>query len=254
MRSFAAAVGLFSVLPVRGLDDVDRGHARGAMLAFPWLGALLGAIAGAVGGVAAWQQVPLLGPVLALATLAALTGALHLDGVADTADGLGSRKPAAEALSIMRRSDIGPMGVVTLVFVLGIQAMALASVPGPAWVPFAALTAAAMVSRLTVTVATVGNRFARDSGFGALFRAVTPRAGAIVDALLVAGALAGLGLLAAGPRGALVFAVAAAVAALVAWGWGAHLLRRLGGWTGDTFGSLIEITATVFLVGVALGL
>ena len=40
MRSFAAAVGLFSVLPVRGLDDVDRGHARGAMLAFPWLGAL----------------------------------------------------------------------------------------------------------------------------------------------------------------------------------------------------------------------
>ena len=76
MRSFAAAVGLFSVLPVRGLDDVDRGHARGAMLAFPWLGALLGAIAGAVGGVAAWQQLPLLGPVLALATLAALTGAL----------------------------------------------------------------------------------------------------------------------------------------------------------------------------------
>jgi len=56
--------------------------------------------------------------VLVLATLAAVTGAMHLDGLADTADGIGSRRPAEEALTIMKRSDIGPMGVAALVLVL----------------------------------------------------------------------------------------------------------------------------------------
>ena len=119
MRALLAAVGLFTVIPVRPFD-VDRRAASRAMAALPVLGLLLGLAAGAVAGLLGWLTSPLLGAVVGLALLAWLTGALHLDGVADTADGLGSRKPADEALAIMRRSDIGPMGVVVLVFVLGI--------------------------------------------------------------------------------------------------------------------------------------
>ena len=64
--------------------------------------------------------------MLAIGVLAALTRGLHLDGLADLADGLGSRKPAGAALDIMKRSDIGPFGVLTIVLILLIQAAALA--------------------------------------------------------------------------------------------------------------------------------
>ena len=62
----------------------------------------------------------------ACAVPAALTRGLHLDGLADTADGLGSGKPAEDALRIMKQSDIGPFGVITLVFALLAQVAALA--------------------------------------------------------------------------------------------------------------------------------
>ena len=72
-----------------------------------------------------WHAGPLLGSALAVITLAVLTRGLHLDGLADTADGLGSRRPAAGALEIMRRSDIGPFGVAVLVLTLLLQVTAL---------------------------------------------------------------------------------------------------------------------------------
>ncbi|MGK5554842.1 adenosylcobinamide-GDP ribazoletransferase [Actinomadura kijaniata] len=110
------------------------------MLLAPATGLLVGGAAALVllaGGAAGLS--PLLGAALAVAASAALTRALHLDGLADLADGLGSGKPAAEALAIMKRSDIGPFGVVTLLLALVIQVAALASAPDA---PVAALVAA----------------------------------------------------------------------------------------------------------------
>ena len=97
----------------------------------PLVGAGLGAAAAGVGQVADWwTRSPLISATAAIATLAALTRALHLDGLADTADGLGSGKPAAEALDIMKRSDIGPFGVVTLILVLAVQISSLTAAYG----------------------------------------------------------------------------------------------------------------------------
>ena len=95
----------------------------------------------------------LLGAAVAVALLAALTGGLHLDGLADTGDGLGSRRPAADALAIMRRPDIGPLGVVTLVLVLLIQVTALATVPR-GWPAVAALVLAVVTGRVAAVLAT----------------------------------------------------------------------------------------------------
>ncbi|MEU5422924.1 adenosylcobinamide-GDP ribazoletransferase, partial [Streptomyces sp. NPDC020667] len=121
------AFGTLTVLPVR-VTRWDRGAARGGMLAAPLAGLAVGTVAGAVG-----LLFLLLGagaPVAAVATVAVpavLTRALHLDGLADVADGLGSGKPAEDALRIMKRSDIGPFGVVTLLLALLGQVAALAS-------------------------------------------------------------------------------------------------------------------------------
>ncbi|MYR56245.1 adenosylcobinamide-GDP ribazoletransferase, partial [Streptomyces sp. SID625] len=76
---------------------------------------------------------PLLAAVVTAAVPAVLTRGLHLDGLADTADGLGSGKPAADALRIMKQSDIGPFGVITLLFVLLAQVAALTQAYADSW-------------------------------------------------------------------------------------------------------------------------
>lgn len=254
MRGFVAALGLFTVLPVPPVAEIDRRLASRAMIAFPWVGLLLGVIGGALlWGVAASGAGHTLAAVLAVAAVAGLTGALHLDGLADTADGLGSRKPADEALAIMRKSDVGPMGVVALALTLLVDVAALSSLAELGGVlAGGTLAVAAMAGRAVVTVATVSRASARRQGFGALFIGATSRVSAAVTWVAVTGVSAAVGALARGLGGAAVFACAAAAAGATGALWAAHLRRRLGGMTGDVFGSIVEVTQTAFLVCVAV--
>lgn len=249
MRGLRAAVGMFTVLPAGRGAEFDETLAPRVMAAFPWVGLLVGSLSGAVLWLAGLVAPGWLPAVLGVAVLAALTGALHLDGVADTADGLGSRRPAAEALVIMRRSDIGPMGVVALVLVLLLQMGALGG-PEP-YVAGPALAAAAMAGRLAVVHASRGPG-ARSSGFGALFTGATSWFSMSLNTAAVALVTGGLGFLAGGAAGAAVFVGALAGAVVVGWLWSRYLAGRFGGMTGDTFGSVIEMTQTALLVLVSL--
>jgi adenosylcobinamide-GDP ribazoletransferase len=198
---------------------------------------------------------PLTAAVLAVAALAALTRGLHLDGLADLADGLGSGKPAPVALEIMRRSDIGPFGTVTLVLTLLIQVAALAHAEaagdgrGPA-----ALIAAVVTGRLALTWACRrGVTAARREGLGALV-AGTVRPGWAVGITLtvLTAAIAVSAVVIGEPFGwMLPLAVAAGLAA--AFVLQRHAVRRLGGITGDVLGALIETAASVTLVVAAMG-
>lgn len=253
LHALHAAVSLFTWVPMPPVS-IDRATARGAILAFPWVGLGAGAAAGLVAGaVGALGGGGLLAAASGLATLAGVTGAMHLDGVADTADGLGSRKPADEALALMKRSDIGPMGVATLVLVLLVDAAALASphLAGDA-LPVT-LACMPMVGRVSALAGT-GRwaRSARPGGFGALFAGVTSARALILDSLAVLAAVGLIGGLIRGLSGAALLTLAALVAWAVGYGWQRHLQRRLGGLTGDTFGSLIEVAQLVFVVVAAL--
>ncbi|WP_246099713.1 adenosylcobinamide-GDP ribazoletransferase [Tessaracoccus rhinocerotis] len=251
MRALLAALGTFTVLPAPH-TEIDRDGAGRMMAALPWVGLVVGGLAALVVWLTGLTGAGWLPAVLGVAALAVLTGALHLDGVADTADGLGSRRPAVEALAVMRRSDIGPMGVVTVLFVLLLDVAALASLAGSSqWAAPSALAAAAMVGRLGVVHAS-GGTAARSGGFGALFTGVTSPAAAVTNTVAVLLVSAAAGLLADGWRGAAVFAGSAVAALAAAWLWHRHLDRRLGGMTGDTFGSLVELGQAVFLVLTAL--
>lgn len=252
--AWRTALSLFTVLPVGGSADLGEGEAAAAVLWFPVVGLLLGGIGAgvmlAVGAGGASGARRLLGAVLAVALLAVATGGLHLDGLADTADGLGSRRPAEQALDIMRRSDVGPMGVAALVLMLLIQVAALAAVPRTS-LAAAALVLAAVTGRVAVVLST-GYPAARPGGFGALVAGRTSGPDRMLSAVLLCCAVAAAGLAAGG--WALAFrGLAATVAGLLAGGllqlvtW-----RRLGGLTGDVFGAIVEVSTAATLVACAL--
>jgi adenosylcobinamide-GDP ribazoletransferase len=227
-----------------GAAALDRRVVATAMYLAPVVGLALGGIAaGVLIGCRAGHTGSLLAAVLTIALLAALTRALHLDGLADTADGLGSRLPAAQALAVMKRSDIGPFGVVTLVLTLLVQVSALAQAER-AGRGTLGIVVAAVVARLAMTLACRrGVPSARPSGLGALVAGtVHPAAAAALALLAVAGA-AVLGT---------TYAVAVAVGLACSLLLTALAVRRLGGVTGDVLGAAAELAMTACLLVIAI--
>lgn len=256
MIAVRLTVAMFTVLPVPPSwhGDATRRRAGAALRWLPLVGAALGGLAGLpmAAVLARDHTAGLLAAVLGIGTLALASRGLHLDGLADTADGLGSRAPAERALEIMRRSDIGPFGVITLVLVLLVDVTALATVAGGhTWRGAAALAVAAATGRLAVVHAALpGVRAARASGFGALVAgAASPAVAAGLTGAVLAG---GAGLAATTGASPIGWPVAQAVALAVAFGLRVHTTRRLGGVTGDVFGALVECATAATLVGLAL--
>ncbi|MFF7727847.1 adenosylcobinamide-GDP ribazoletransferase [Streptomyces sp. NPDC008001] len=247
------AFGTLTVLPVR-LTRWDRPAARGGMLAAPLAGLAVGAAAAAAGSaLLALGSGPLLAAVAAVAVPAVLTRGLHLDGLADVADGLGSGKPADDALRIMKQSDIGPFGVVTLLLVLLAQVAAVsgAYAVSPVRGTLAVLTAA-VTARCALTLACrPAVPAARPEGLGAAVAgAVAPR-GALAATVVVLASCAAWGAL-LGPYGPLRTAAAAVAGLLCAELLLRRCVRRFGGVTGDVFGALAETAATAVLVALTL--
>ncbi|MFF5956860.1 adenosylcobinamide-GDP ribazoletransferase [Streptomyces luteogriseus] len=248
------AFGTLTVIPVR-VTRWDREAARGGMLCAPLAGLAVGAAAAGLGLV-----LLLLGagaPLAAVATVAVpavLTRGLHLDGLADTADGLGSGKPAEDALRIMKQSDIGPFGVITLVLVLLAQVAALAQAYDASWARGAcAAVVSATLARLTLTLAArAGVPAARPEGLGAAVAGVVPPRRAAVAAVAVAGGAAAAGAL-LGPYDTVRTVLAVLLSLAAAEALLRHCTRRFGGVTGDVFGGLAETAATTALVVLSLG-
>ncbi len=241
-------------------EPLPRATAGAAMAWAPAVGLLLGVIAAAV-LITADHPLgagPLTGSVLAVIALALLTRGLHLDGLADLADGLGSGKPRAAALDIMRRSDIGPFGTVTLVLtvLLQVAALAHAEASGDGRGPAAVITAA-VTGRLALTWACRhGVPAARPEGLGVLVAGtVRPVIPAVLTLALLAAAATAVAVSAAVLGEPLGWSLPLAVAAGLLAGFAVerHAVARLGGITGDVLGAIIEIAATVSLVVAAMG-
>jgi adenosylcobinamide-GDP ribazoletransferase len=237
------ALTTLTVLPLRP-GPVDRRAAAVAMSLAPAVGVALGAVAGGIGFALHLAQAPaLLCGVAVVATMAALTRGLHLDGLADTADGLGAY--GDRALAVMKSPDVGAFGVVSVVLALlagSAAAAALADTP-------AAIAIAAAASRLAVTWACRrGVPAARRDGLGALVAGtVPPWALALGTAAVVVGAVVAV------PGRAWQGPVAVVVGLALSVGLVKHTLRRFGGITGDVLGAAVEVTFVATLVGLTLG-
>lgn len=235
------ALTTFTVLPVRA-GRIDRAVARSAMVLAPVVGVALGALLGGLALLARLAGAPPL--LLAVAVVAAgvlATRALHLDGLADTVDAFGSYAGPERALAIMKRSDIGPFGVVALVLVLGAQVAAVAAVAHrPPLSVLATLAVAAGTGRLAVTLSCRrGVPAARPDGLGALVAGTVP-----VWSVPVAGVVLAVAGLAADPGRRWLGPVAVVAGLAAGYVLTRRATRRFGGVTGDTLGAALELAGT----------
>lgn len=245
MNRFLVAIAFLTRLPFPRSGALDAWAVGRASLLFPAVGLLLGGAQAAALHVMAARLPATLAAVLAVALDAALTGALHLDGLADTADGFGGGRDREHALAIMRDHAVGAFGATALVLVLAVKVAALAALASAGawrWIPLAP----ALARWVPVALARALPYARAGEGLG---RTVTDGAGAfeLAGATLVAvGAAVGL----AGVRG--ILALCAVVGFTL--GHGLACRRCIGGVTGDTMGAAVELAESLALVaGVALG-
>jgi adenosylcobinamide-GDP ribazoletransferase len=243
------ALSLFSIAPVRARGTGRRAAARALVLA-PVVGLLIGGIvACVVAGLLALGAPPLLAGTAGVAAGAGLTRGLHLDGLADLADGLGSYGGPERMLAVMKDPSTGAFGVITLIVALGAQAAALPAVVGRGPWGIVAVAVAVAAGRASFTwCARRSVGAAAPGGLGALVAGSQPAAVPLVWGLVLAAAslVAVPGRLWLGP-------VAVVIAALAAVALARHAIRRLGGVNGDVFGGVCEVTVTTALAVLALG-
>ena len=244
------AASLLTVLPVRlGADvTVDRALAGWAIGFSPLVGVGLGAFgAGLLAGLWLIGAPALLAGLLVVGALALVTRGMHVDGLADTADGLGCYGPPERALAVMKDGGAGPFGVVALIVVLGAQAASLAALAesGRWWAAGLAIAAGRVAF---VWGCRRGVVAARPEGFGALVAGTQPIPVAVAWWMVAA---AGAAFVVPGRWWQGLAAVV--VAALAVAGLSVHTRRRFGGLVGDVLGAGCELTVTIVLAGCALG-
>ena len=236
MRRWAEFVGAITLLTRLPVGRLAPRHPPPAdtVWAYPLVGLLVGLPMAAILAVCLAIGLPQpLAALLALATGALLTGGLHEDGLADTADGLGGGRSVERKLAIMRDSRIGSYGALALVFSVLLRATALALSPHPV----RALVIAAILARGAMLLPVLLLRPARTDGLAAMLAtagharlaaalALGAMAGAFAPAALTGGVIAGL-----------------AVTALVR--------RHIGGYTGDTLGAAEQVAECAILSALA---
>jgi adenosylcobinamide-GDP ribazoletransferase len=205
---------------------------------FPVVGFVIGLAAAAVFALVQRNTTNTFLPaVAAVIALTVLTGGLHLDGLADSADALCASVPAERRLEIMRDPHIGTFGVVALVLDILVKTLAIGSLDHRGAAAYLAFGLSAMLGRWVMVVGALG-RYARPGGLGALFaeggRAPIYIASAVTACIVAVCASRYMRL-----------TVWLVVAAIVTGG-AVHLFayRRIDGYTGDTLGAAGELTET----------
>jgi adenosylcobinamide-GDP ribazoletransferase len=239
MKDLASALGFLSIAPLPASWYGGEAELRGAVRWFPVVGLLFGAIAAVCAYALRAVLPPLVAAALLTALLAAFSGALHIDGLADTADGFFSARSRERMLEIMRDSRTGAMGVAAVVLVVLAKGAALASAP-TAW----AVALVPLAGRAAIVVSMRALDYARkEGGLATVFGQPS-----IAQLLWTLAILTAAGYVAGGKSGLLALVVSTLVTCLFS-----RLCQiRIGGYTGDTLGAACELAETATAVALTL--
>lgn len=238
MKPFLAALQFMTILPLR--INLTRRDLERAPIWFPLVGLLIGLTAAGMD----WAGGDLLPTavinVLTIAMLAAMTGGLHLDGLADTADGFLSARPGERVLEIMSDSRIGAMGVLGVIFILALKVAALSEMEGA--LRWGAIVFAPLAGRSVQLVFMSLLPYARgEGGLASIFLQRRHPLHALLAVVWLAAGAVGLFVLPA--AFALLAAILFGAVLLAAWS-----LKRIKGFTGDTLGAASEVIETIVLI------
>lgn len=231
VRWFILATQFATVIPTPSIRTVSDSDIRKSVLFFPIIGGALGGALWGIQYLLTRHMAYLSAAAVSISVYSLLTGALHLDGLMDTADAVGSRRSREEALNIMKDSRIGAMGAVAAILVLLGKLTAISSVSPQDWEPFIVVP---MMSRLSMIWSMAVSRSARQEGLGSFFARRVP-VWVLAGATIFSGVVCILFLPLKDALWVLVYFVAT-VSLFNAW-----MVRKFGGMTGDTYGALNEI-------------
>ncbi|MGD0436631.1 MAG: adenosylcobinamide-GDP ribazoletransferase [Bryobacteraceae bacterium] len=240
IRPFLAAVSFLTRIPVGITFDAD--DVAGSARWFPIVGALIGGFS--VAGLLVFKRIfpPIITGALIVAIGALITGALHLDGLADTADGLGAGRTPEDALRIMRDHAVGSYGAVALILAVVLKVAAIAAMVGrpDAWRYLILAPALGRWSSVLLsTTLPYARRLEETPSKGAVAGMMRERELVISTVLAI--------LIAAGTTGWRAITFCSLVVATTAlWGW--FCARRIHGVTGDTLGAAVEISEIAALL------
>ncbi len=239
MRDFLQALSFLTILPIGQGSSVEGKRLARSMAFFPLAGLVIG-----LSLVVGYFLLSFLLPRafvlwLEIGLLALLTRGLHLDGLADTMDGLASGGSKERILEVMRDSRIGAFGVISLIFLIGGKYLALDQIPN-AVIPYALILMAVM-GRNAMVLVCFRSPYARPCE--GLAKPFTENLGYREMALSLAMAF-GIALLAMGLKGILVFSGIV----LFSLGYRFFFIKKLGGVTGDVLGGANELSELLSLI------
>lgn len=238
MRLFLIAFQFLTIIPLPVGIRCDKGDLGRSTALFPLVGLVIGGLlVGANFLLSPWLARPLVDALL-LALLTLITGALHLDGLADVCDGLAARGSRERFLAIMKDSQVGAIGAVGLVLGLLLKWQALVALPAD--LKWQALLFFPAVARFGQVLTMTGASHARQDGLGAAFVSGSGKASLFVAFATAAAA----GFYFLGLKGG----IALAAVCLFTFAGRSFFMRKLGGLTGDTIGCLSELNEIIVLV------
>ncbi len=243
LRCILAGLRFLTILPTFSSAENDSRYLSGSLYFFTVIGVFLGVLGAGFAVLVSSVAPPLVSAALLAVLLCFFSGFLHLDGLADTADGFLSGKPAASCLAIMRDSRIGVMGAAAICANVLIKMAALASISGQELL--AALVIAPAAGRTAIICLMALCPYARENdGLATLFYQASSRSVALLSIVL----LAVLSVFLAPQKTILV----AVMCSSVILGFSYFCKKRIGGTTGDTLGAVCELTETGVLLSFTL--